>query len=79
MSSWVLSCPNCKNSFEHSKINDYTLVEFLEPLKPSIPLEGAFMQCPNCGHPSVYQRCDLMYYTCRENPGNTKRKESSTR
>jgi hypothetical protein len=48
--SWVLSCPNCKNAFEHSRIDDYKLSDFLDPQKPVVPVEGASVQCPSCGY-----------------------------
>jgi predicted nucleic-acid-binding Zn-ribbon protein len=61
MPSWVLSCPNCKNAFEHSKINDYKLSDFLDPQKPAVPVEGDTAQCPNCGYRTLYRRYDLTY------------------
>jgi predicted nucleic-acid-binding Zn-ribbon protein len=61
MPSWVLSCPNCKNAFEHSKISDYKLSDFLDPQKPAVPVEGDTAQCPNCGYRTLYRRYDLTY------------------
>jgi hypothetical protein len=61
MASWIISCINCRVAFEHAKINDHTLRDFLDPAKPNIPDEGVELACPKCGHKARYQRTDLYY------------------
>jgi hypothetical protein len=56
MFSWVLSCLNRKNAFEHSKIDDYKLSDFLDPQKPPVLVEGALAQYLNWGDRSLYRR-----------------------
>jgi hypothetical protein len=60
MPSWNLTCLICRIAFEHTKIDDYTLTEFLDPAKPKIPA-GIGIRCPNCGAAGMYLRCDLFY------------------
>jgi DNA-directed RNA polymerase subunit RPC12/RpoP len=61
MAAWVIACVNCKVPFVHTKIDDYKLMDFLDPRKPEISPEGARVECPNCGHRSLYYRTDLIY------------------
>jgi len=61
MPSWIITCRNCRVAFEHTKINDYTLSNFLDPVKPEIRPEGVELACPKCGHTAVYKRTDLFY------------------
>lgn len=61
MATWVLGCINCKNEFIHTKIDDYKLLDFLDPLKPKIPEEGVEVRCPYCGQNRKYKRSHLMY------------------
>jgi hypothetical protein len=49
-------------AFEHTKINNYTLVNYLDPAKPEVPPEGIQMECPRCGHAAIYKRTDLFYH-----------------
>jgi hypothetical protein len=61
MPSWIITCPNCRVPFEHSRINDYTLLNYLDPAKPEVPSEGVQLECPRCGHAAIYERTDLFY------------------
>jgi hypothetical protein len=61
MPSWVITCRNCRVDFEHTKINNYTLLNFLDPAKPEVPPEGVQLECPKCGHAAIYKRTDLFY------------------
>ena len=61
MPSWIITCRNCRVAFEHTKINTYSLANFLDPVKPEIPAEGVQLECPKCGHAAVYKRTDLFY------------------
>jgi hypothetical protein len=61
MPSWVLTCPNCKNSFHHSKVDTYKFANFLEERKPEFPDKGLELECPHCNHKSTYCQTDLCY------------------
>jgi DNA-directed RNA polymerase subunit RPC12/RpoP len=61
MAKWNLKCPYCKNDFTHSLINDYSLSEFLMPMKPALPDDGTEIECPNCGHKATYRMHQLIY------------------
>jgi hypothetical protein len=54
MASWNITCRNCRVAFEHAEIDDYSLQDYLLPLKPTIRSEGVEVECPHCGHrPSI--------------------------
>jgi hypothetical protein len=61
MPSWIITCRNCQIAFEHARISNYTLRDFLDPAKPAIPSEGIGLLCPRCGHVAIYARTDLFY------------------
>jgi uncharacterized protein (DUF983 family) len=61
MPSWILACQSCHVAFEHTKVDDYTLLNFLDPSKPKIPAAGIEIACPNCGVGGMYLRSDLFY------------------
>jgi DNA-directed RNA polymerase subunit RPC12/RpoP len=61
MPSWMISCRNCSVDFEHTKIDDDTLVNYLDPAKPKLPSEGVELACPKCGHTTLYKRTDFFY------------------
>jgi DNA-directed RNA polymerase subunit RPC12/RpoP len=61
MASWIISCINCRVAFEHAKINDYSLQDYLLPMRPTIPPEGVEVECPHCGHKAMYKTTDLFY------------------
>ena len=61
MPSWIITCRKCRVPFEHTKINEYTLLNFLDPTKPEISSEGVELACPKCGHTALYNRSDLFY------------------
>jgi hypothetical protein len=56
MFSCVLSGLNRKNAFEHSKIDDCKLSDFLDPQKPPVFVEGVSAQYLNWGYHSLYRR-----------------------
>jgi hypothetical protein len=61
MAAWVLGCPNCRGEFEHAKINDTALIDYLQPRKPVFPHEGLEVDCPNCTHKNIYRPHELVY------------------
>jgi uncharacterized C2H2 Zn-finger protein len=60
MASWVLRCPSCSQTFEHSKIDD-NLANYLAPEKPKFPKGGETLTCTHCGTESLFQRTELVY------------------
>jgi len=61
MPSWILECSHCGDNFTHSKIDDAGILNYLLPLKPEFPPEGAEFECPNCGKKAIYERSALKY------------------
>jgi DNA-directed RNA polymerase subunit RPC12/RpoP len=61
MPSWVLKCPNCEQEFEHAKIDDTKVEDYLFPVKPVFPVLGLEIKCAHCGHEATYKRSDLTY------------------
>jgi hypothetical protein len=60
VASWVVNCPHCRKTFEHSQI-EKSFINFHFPEKPKFPQEGQALVCKNCAKESVYQQADLRY------------------
>jgi hypothetical protein len=61
MASWILRCPNCSQTFEHSEIKDTLANQFWPVAKPKFPEGGQTLICTNCGKESLFQQNDLTY------------------
>jgi DNA-directed RNA polymerase subunit RPC12/RpoP len=61
MSAWVLRCRNCNAELERSPIKALSLLDYLQPLKPELPIERSQFECPNCGHREIYYVKDFVY------------------
>jgi predicted RNA-binding Zn-ribbon protein involved in translation (DUF1610 family) len=61
MPSWALKCPNCKIEFDHSRVDNFSLLTHLVKTKADIPKEGMQLTCPNCGQAYIYHANDVYY------------------
>jgi NAD-dependent SIR2 family protein deacetylase len=60
MPSWMVRCPSCHGSFEHSRIGE-CLEDLLFPARPKLPPDGSLLKCPSCGHEALYHGEHLFY------------------
>jgi endogenous inhibitor of DNA gyrase (YacG/DUF329 family) len=61
MPSWTLQCPECQSVFEHARIDDTRIEDYLLPVKPVFPVLGLEIKCARCGLAATYQQSDLSY------------------
>src|SRR5262249_54300101 len=60
--SWMLRCPHCESSVEHSRIETEIYLESLLPVRPKLPLAGSQIKCPNCNEEFANKTYDLTYH-----------------
>jgi hypothetical protein len=70
LARWVLTCPQCKQEFTHSDVNEpgeggASLLDAFSWIagKPEFPEQGLYFACPVCKVESTYQRHELIYKT----------------
>jgi hypothetical protein len=61
MAAWVLACANCKVEIQHHPIDDSSLLNYLQPIKPQRADERFEITCPSCGHQGNYGFRNLYY------------------
>jgi len=68
LARWILTCPECKQEFTHSQVNEAEPdgPSLLDPFswiagKPKFPEAGLRFTCPKCMVETTYQRHELIY------------------
>jgi len=48
-----LKCPDYKIEFDHSRVDNFSLLTYLVKTEADIPKEGMQLACPNCGRTNL--------------------------